>query len=268
MTAAGLRSVAMAGSSTRERLGGGEPTAPPTEELQISKSMVDRAGRALADRWTGVLDLRNPDDRGMASIVDLWRQAHAEPMAWVSAEVAKRAAEESPSHATADRLKRMPQIVKKLARIDKMKLARMQDVGGCRVIVPTLNDVDRVERRIVSPRKPSWPLRYRHDHREGGKPGTGYRALHLIVERQGCLVEIQLRTLRQHRWAEAVERATALSDHNVKEGDAPDEIMEYFRLASDGLWLLDRGKDVPEDHRTRCRELHRRVRAYLAVGEA
>ncbi len=254
----------MSPSRTRERFGGEEPSAPPTEEFDISKSMVNRAGRALADKWAGVLDLTDPRSGDLAGIVDLWRQAHAEPMAWVAAEVTKRAAAEAPSHAVADRLKRMPQIVKKLARLEKMKLARMQDIGGCRLVVPSLEDVDRVEQRIVKPAKRGWPLRYRHDHREEGKPQTRYRALHLIVERDGCLIEIQLRTLREHRWSEAVERVTALTDHNVKDGDAPGEIMEYFRLASDGFWLLDLGRTVSRKHRASCRRLQRQVQGYLA----
>jgi hypothetical protein len=223
----------MSPSKQRERFD--VPVAIPhgSEEGAISKSMVNRAGRNLADRWAGTLDLRTLDDLEAAMVVDLWRQAHSEPLAWVTQQVAERLGVATGQAVVAQRLKRMPQIIKKLARLDKMALARMQDIGGCRAVVGSVDDVRTVEDRIHKPRKPSWPLRYRHDYREEGKPDTGYRALHLVVVRNGYLIEIQLRTMRQHAWAEAVERTTALSDHNVKDGEAPGEILEYFRLTSE-----------------------------------
>ena len=256
----------MTTQTQRERFGGAASAPRIAEELTISKSIVNKAGRALADRWTGTLDLSTTEDLEAGRVVDLWRQAHSEPLAWVTKEVASRVALATGEAVIAQRLKRMPQIIKKLTRLEKMALARMQDLGGCRAVLRSVDDVERVTERIRKPRKPSWPLRYLHDYRAGGKPDTGYRALHLVVVRDGCLIEIQLRTMRQHAWAEAVERTTALSDHNVKDGEAPDEILDYFRLTSDAFWLLDCGKRVSARHRSRCRNLHSGVATYLRPG--
>jgi ppGpp synthetase/RelA/SpoT-type nucleotidyltranferase len=77
------------------------------------------------------------------------------------------------------------------------------------------------------------------------------------------LIEVQLRTLREHAWAEAVERVTALSEHDVKEGRAPDDFLEYFKLASDGFFALDRGEPVSQRHRSRFRMLHRTLGQYV-----
>lgn len=39
------------------------------------------------------------------------------------------------------RLKRQPRIITKLARFPRMELSRMQDVGGCRAVLPDLPTV-------------------------------------------------------------------------------------------------------------------------------
>jgi GTP pyrophosphokinase len=227
----------------------------------ISKSAVNRAGESLRAQANGTQDDWDPDDA--TALVDIWRQAHSPALGWVTEAVGRRLSAITGRTVVAQRLKRMPQIKKKLARYDKMNLARMQDIGGCRAILATPGAIDEVEGKIRGPAQHRWPLRYRHDYREDGKPHTGYRALHLVVEREGYLIEIQLRTMRQHAWAEAVERATSLSDHNVKEGRAPDEILEYFRLTSDGFWTLDCDRRPTPRHVARCRRLHRAVERYL-----
>ncbi len=49
------------------------------------------------------------------------------------------------------------------------------------------------------------------------------------------MIEIQLRTLRQHDWAEAIERTDKRLGINLKSGDGPADLLQYFRLAADGL---------------------------------
>ena len=80
------------------------------------------------------------------------------------------------------------------------------------------------------------------DYKEVGRTDTGYRAVHVLVRRDGCLLEVQLRTERQHGWAEAVERAAARTNYRLKDGDGPDDLVSFFKLASDLLARLDRGK--------------------------
>jgi ppGpp synthetase/RelA/SpoT-type nucleotidyltranferase len=163
----------------------------------------------------------------------------------------------------AQRLKRMPQIIKKLARYENMRLARMHDIAGCRVVLDTSAEVDQAARLIRSYGTNRWTIRDEDDYRADGRPDTAYRALHVILIRDERWIEVQLRTQRQHAWAEAVERVTALSDHDVKEGRAPEEFVEYFKLASDGLHMLDDGERPSSALRTRFALLHRKVGAYV-----
>jgi len=64
---------------------------------------------------------------------------------------------------------------------------------------------------------------------------SGYRAVHVIVVRDGRRIEIQLRMPREHEWAVAVERTGIRLGIGLKEGEGPDDLKEYFRLAGQGL---------------------------------
>lgn len=85
-------------------------------------------------------------------------------------------------------------------RIAKLKrgsipLARIQDIAGCRVIVENIAE----QERVVG----AFPGSKVVDRRQ--KPSHGYRAVHIIVEVGGKLVEIQIRTELQHLWASLSE---------------------------------------------------------------
>ena len=71
------------------------------------------------------------------------------------------------------RLKTVNTIIEKLRR-EKMRLAEMQDIAGLRIV--------------------------------GRHPRHGYRAVHVIPEVDGFLVEIQVRTRLQDSWAQGMER--------------------------------------------------------------
>lgn len=236
-----------------------EPDGPPT----LSKSEVNRAGALLAQARLGAVNITARDRLDAIAVVDAWRQSHAVPLEWVTDALGRRVGPIATQCVVAQRLKRMPQIIKKLARYGNMNLARMQDLGGCRIVLPDLDQVDEAARLIASYGTNRWEVRHEADYRTEGRPDTGYRALHIMVAREQRMVEIQLRTLREHAWAEAVERVTALSEHDVKEGRAPDEFLEYFRLASDAFFAMDNHEPVSSRHRLRFRQLHGHLGRYV-----
>ena len=59
----------------------------------------------------------------------------------------------------AQRLKRLSSIDAKLRRFRNMNLARMQDLGGCRAVLPAVDDVRRVARSYADrpSRHRAWP---------------------------------------------------------------------------------------------------------------
>jgi ppGpp synthetase/RelA/SpoT-type nucleotidyltranferase len=75
------------------------------------------------------------------------------------------------------RHKRSPSIISKLARFPQMELSRMQDIGGCRAIVATVRDVERLNALIQSGRTRN-KLHREYNYIEKPKD-TGYRGIHL-----------------------------------------------------------------------------------------
>ncbi len=74
--------------------------------------------------------------------------------------------------------------------------------------------------------------------------GSGYRAVHVIVIRDGRMIEIQLRDPQEHEWALAVERTGARLGIGLKEGEGPDDLKEYFRLAGLGMYMERMGEQA------------------------
>jgi putative GTP pyrophosphokinase len=139
----------------------------------------------------------------------------------------------------AQRLKRREQIVNKLIRLDRMRLWMMGDIAGCRVVLPSREQVDGVLRRI----RKNWDVHGKVRDRRDDPAESGYRAVHVMVVRDGRMIEIQLRDPREHEWAVAVERTGVRLGIRLKEGEGPDDLREYFRLASDGIYMDAMGID-------------------------
>lgn len=162
------------------------------------------------------------------------------------------------------RMKREPQIARKLLRYPDMKLSRMQDIAGCRSIpLGGQSEVDGILRRI----RKNWgsTIKGFKDYVREPAP-TGYRALHVVVLRDEHLVEIQLRTPRQHEWAEAVERTGLRTRFNLKEGEGPEDLLHYFALAAEGIALEETGEKPDEGFTREFDELREEVRRYFAQG--
>lgn len=139
---------------------------------------------------------------------------------------------------TAARLKRMQAIRRKLRRV-KLNLNQLQDLGGCRVILPSINDV----RRLTATFKETTRHEFRgkdDDYIENPKP-DGYRSHHLkLVYRakdgaemhDGRRIEVQIRTRLQHSWATAVEAVGLFRGEDLKANRGSEEWLRLFRLMS------------------------------------
>jgi hypothetical protein len=136
------------------------------------------------------------------------------------------------------RLKRREQILNKLSRFPDTKLSNMGDIGGCRTILETRSEVDGVVKRI----RKNWEVSGRIRDTRDVPAASGYRAVHVMVVRDGRRIEIQLRTPREHEWALAVERTGARLGIGLKEGQGPADLRGYFRLASDGMYIDSLGE--------------------------
>lgn len=133
------------------------------------------------------------------------------------------------------RLKRMVTILNKLGREPTLALDRMQDIGGCRVVLKTRADVYRLAERLQSLRPTLRVNDYIQEPRQ-----SGYRGVHVIVEYGRCPrpIEVQLRTEPMHLWATLVEDISGNSGINYKmDGATPMQtFLEcYARVLECGL---------------------------------
>ncbi|MCL4836455.1 MAG: RelA/SpoT domain-containing protein [Thermoanaerobaculia bacterium] len=158
------------------------------------------------------------------------------------------------------RFKRLERIIDKLVRYPKMRLSQMEDIGGCRAVLASLEDVSSAVEHIHR----QWGDRAKAtDYIASPKP-DGYRGIHIIERRDGRLIEVQLRTRNQHAWAEAVERLDLAFGYGLKEGQGPADLREYFRLGADRLAAEDEGTALDSAAEARFDTLREQVRHYFA----
>ncbi len=238
----------------------------------ISKSSVNRAAESvleILDRHDNSTDMPITEAKEFVHAIDLmskFRAQHSYPMQLSTNGLRQMVQTVTGAQTVAQRLKRMPQIINKLLRYSGMKLARMQDIGGCRAILASDNEIDEVATRIRKSK--AWKVKNEYDYRVEPK-ATGYRALHIVAERTppdwvaGRLVEVQLRTPGQHAWAETVERAAVKTGYELKDGVGPRELVEYLRIASELFAAIEEG-EVDPDLRRRFEDQKKQVSSHIS----
>lgn len=206
-------------------------------ETLRSRSRVDRAGATLADGSAS-----HEERRDALAVVSDWRALHGLPLDALEASLrnhvaplAKRTGEQA---FVAQRLKRLPSIEAKLRRSPTMRLSRMQDIGGCRAVLPSVADLLAASVDVECSFGPHDLLR-RYDYLEQPRP-SGYRGAHFVyayrpddsahAAHAGLRVEVQLRSRLQHAWATAVETVGAFSGQALKSSEGSGRWLRFFAL--------------------------------------
>lgn len=134
-----------------------------------------------------------------------------------------------------------------------MQLYRMQDLGGCRMVLPTLQDVYAYSERFQKSRI-RHELKKVNDYIQAPKK-SGYRSLHLvyrfktdtpdkeIYNQYPMLIELQFRTHLQHIWATALETIGLFTNQALKAGQGNEGILRFFVVVS-SLFALKEGCPV------------------------
>ena len=146
------------------------------------------------------------------------------------------------------RLKTSGTIIDKLRRPPHLTLASIRDLAGARIVRPmTLDEQDAFASQIQG----LWPDAMVIDRRR--EPSHGYRAVHVVPRINRCSVEIQLRTLYQDLWAQAMELYGDVWGRAIRYGgepldpDAPvagedslsrRQIVDFWKSISDRLFQL------------------------------
>jgi ppGpp synthetase/RelA/SpoT-type nucleotidyltranferase len=233
-----------------------------------TKGEVNRAGQVLVEGslFAGL----PPIDRAeVLNTINNWRSSHGYPQHIAKKTLQTRAKRIDERSICAQRLKRLPSIISKLRRNRNMKLSQMQDIGGCRAIMPTMSDLNELINvheegiRKNPPRKgqdkpitrSGWDLVERYDYIKEPKP-DGYRSYHYVFKYlskydenkvyNGLRIEIQLRTQHQHYWATAVEAVSIFTEQALKSGLGRPDWKRFFSLMGSAIAMKEGCPLVPD----------------------
>ena len=209
-----------------------------------SKSQINKCGKLLKRAFHGEGgEVTEAAIDHAIEVVGLFRAAHAYPMLKVRIGLTSMIRTEAAQEAISQRLKRVPRIVRKLHRMPNMPLASLEDVGGVRAVFADGPELERVRARVMK----NWRSRLMREPRNyiAIPKDIGYRAVHLVVERDKRAIEVQCRTRGQQQWADAVEAADARLGLTLKDGAGPAEMVEYFSAAGEVIFLREYGRAVP-----------------------
>ena len=85
----------------------------------------------------------------------------------------------------------------------------------------------------------------RIDDYVGSPAESGYRSIHVVVSRDDHLVEVQLRTRLQHRWAVIVERMEESTGARLRDGKGPREVLRRIHALAEAFDHVERGLEIP-----------------------
>lgn len=197
---------------------------------KYSGSKIEKAGKILAN-----IDSSKDEIDNALEILNNWRASHAYPLQVIANDLRKN----NPDAIVVQRLKRLDSIVGKLQRNQTMNLYKMQDLGGCRVIV---DSIDEVYKSLNNYRKSSFHHIFKKENDYIQEPkDSGYRSFHMVYQyydnkdlsyNKNIFIEIQFRTKLQHIWATAVEVMGIYTNSQLKASIGDEDILRFFLLTS------------------------------------
>lgn len=214
-----------------------------------SKKAVRRAGETIGNPNSSADDIASARE-----VVSNFRSSHGYPLIGITMHARQRALRINADAVVAQRLKRLPTIIDKLERHPRMNVTTMQDLGGCRVIFPTVAEVEQLVAALgASTRARNKIVRmYDYIRDEPGPKTSGYRGVHLVYEYQasqeefrGLRIELQIRTDLQHAWATAVETMDLFSGSEIKYDKAEEDIRRFFAIVSSLMAFAEGTNPVP-----------------------
>ena len=205
---------------------------------KYSRTEVRKAGDTLRKSQDPYVE------RNALMVLDNWKASHELPLNWIMRTLRRNSEDISPGVVIVQRRKRTPSILLKLDRIEKLDLARMQDLVGCRIVfrgnVPrnNLSRTYELLHRLEKSRMQS-VIHKVNDYID--KPrNSGYRSVHVIYkykskkyqEHNNMLLEVQIRTRLQHVWSTTVESVGMALGEDLKQGIGNKKWLRFFKLMS------------------------------------
>jgi len=202
---------------------------------KYSKKDVARAGKRLVEE---------KEHSESLDILSYWRASHAIALNKAFESIEEITKNIDKSAVLAKRLKRTASIVNKLDRFGNngsgMLLNRMQDIGGCRVILSNIKKLHK----LVSIIKKETNFKIRDDYIYSPKY-DGYRSIHFIgkfINEYGedRTIELQVRTKIQHSWSTAVEIVDLFTNQSIKTNYGEADWKEFFLHTGTQFAILEK----------------------------
>jgi ppGpp synthetase/RelA/SpoT-type nucleotidyltranferase len=190
-------------------------------KLPMSKGALDRLGARLAASE----EVDSADLASLAEVITVYQG--------VLDEVKLRLTRLGYEATT--RAKTTGTLIEKLRREGQMKLSRVQDLAGARIIVPNRLAQDDAVAKLRGHFEASGDKCREVDRRMN--PSHGYRAVHLVVQVGPAPVEIQIRTDLEDTWAQIVERLGDRWGRGIRYGGPPEDPEAEVRA---GSWTASR----------------------------
>lgn len=232
------------------------------DELHVSKSAVRRAGSTL--RRFAREEATDAETDEALEVIDAYRRSFSDPLNAVAAALGGILRESGIRGEVSQRLKRMQTIAEKIiGRESGLDLSRMQDIGGCRVVLDSDDVADL--RRLEGLVRDHWGDGCKRFSNYVDRPReSGYRAIHIVVVQNGRMIEIQLRTQRMHLWAELVESLSGLLGTNYKQ-DGDSLVQDFARQLSLAMRAEERGEVIGADDQVKFDDLTKKLQIQLAM---
>lgn len=176
-------------------------------------------------------------------IANNWREAHQLPTRTIKYALARLANDNNYQYdgILASRSKRMISIRKKLVRFPSLSIRQMQDLGGIRIVLNSIEDIKTFADKVRNHN--SIAIKKEDDYIfTKGPKNDGYRSHHMICSYlpkngreelyHGLNVELQIRTTLQHAWSTSVETVGLYLGKNMKSHDGDPDWLRLFELVS------------------------------------
>jgi hypothetical protein len=216
---------------------------------QYSRTKVDWAGGVLASDGPNLENFLDLEDA--LAIINNWRSSHSRPLYTFRLGIRRHAEKVDESALLAQRIKRLSSIRLKLRLSPNMKLSQMQDIGGCRAVVESVERVDELVKRYKAS-DIKHKLIAEDDYIRAPKI-SGYRSFHLIYKyfsdkkatHNGLRIEVQIRSQLQHAWATAVETVGTFVRQALKSSQGEQDWLRFFALMGSALAAREDCPPVP-----------------------
>ena len=180
--------------------------------FKLSKTKIDQLGVRLKGETISESDL-NLLDSYRRSFIDAYEFVIETIRNNIKSEVMGRPAKSTSS-------------IREKLRRESIRLSQVQDIAGCRIVVKDIDEQETVIEKLAE----LFPDATIVDRRRN--PSNGYRAVHLVVQVYGKLIEVQIRTQLQHFWAELSEKIADVFDPMIKYGGGDDNIRGNLSIIS------------------------------------